>query len=261
MSRRAIVALSVVALLFVALLIAGSFVSNANVIDDKAWRGDPVPPCFVNATLCGGHVLGTDEVGRDLLARLVVGARTSLGSSFLAAVFTFLFAVALAAAARFGGPIVKYIVTCLSVGVSSLPAWPFLVVLIVVGGNARNENWVSSSFVAIVVAAISWPKMTGLLGRTRALVPILDRFLRDWASILLVVSTAAFLGYGMPPPPTSSWGGVLASMEATMQTGWWVPFFPVLCIFGTVFGLRAVARYALSSTSVTTGASGSPTSG
>jgi len=260
MSRNAVVALSTVALLFVALLIAGAFVSNANVIDDKAWRGDPVPPCFVDAALCGGHVLGTDEVGRDLLARLVVGARVSLGDSFLAAVFTFLFAAALTALARLGGPIVRYIVTCLSVGVSSLAAWPFLIVLIIVGGSARNANWVGSTFLAIVVAAIAWPKMTELLGRTRAAVPILNRFLRDWASILLVVSTAAFLGYGLPPPPTPSWGGVLASMEATMETGWWVPFFPFLCIFVTVLGLRTVARYAFSSTCVATDASGSPTS-
>jgi peptide/nickel transport system permease protein len=47
-------------------------------IDNVHWQGPPVPPCFVDAHLCGGHVLGTDETGRDLLARLIFGARISL---------------------------------------------------------------------------------------------------------------------------------------------------------------------------------------
>jgi peptide/nickel transport system permease protein len=260
MRRPSIVILAVVAIAFVALLVAGSFVPGANTIDDVAWRGDPVPPCFVDAAHCGGHVLGTDEVGRDLLARLLVGAQTTLGFTFLAALLTFAFASIFAMLTRFGGRAVRYVVARLSVGVSSLPAWTVLIALIAVGIAVRGKMGPGWTMLIIVSATLSWPKMADLLGSTRGPVPVLNRFLRDWASLVLLVSTIEFFGYGMTPP-TPSWGNMLSSMEATLQTGWWVGFFPGLCIFVAVFGLRAVARYALSSTSGATDASGSPTSG
>src|SRR5665213_4061003 len=48
---------------------------DPTAIDNKWWNGDPVPPCFINAAICGNHLLGTDEVGRDLLSRLLFGAQ------------------------------------------------------------------------------------------------------------------------------------------------------------------------------------------
>jgi len=245
MRKRSLIVPILVACAFVALLAAGSFVTNANTIDDVAWKGDPVPPCFVNAALCGGHLLGTDEVGRDLAARLVTGARVTLGISFLAALLTLAFAAILAALARFGGPVVRFVVMRLGVGVSSMPAWLFLVALVDVGAHVRSHAGLSWAMLVVVTAAIFWPKMTSLLGSTHSPMPVIDRFFRDWASIVLVLATIEFFGYGTMPP-TASWGNMLASMEATLQTGWWVGVFPGLCIFATVFALRAVARYAFS---------------
>ena len=246
MHRRSLVVPILVACAFVALLTAGLFVTNANTIDDIAWKGDPVPPCFVNAALCGGHLLGTDEVGRDLVARIVTGARVTLGVSFLAALLTLAFAAILAALARFGGPVVRFFVTRLGVGVSSMPAWLFLVALVDVGASVRAHMALSWTMLAVVTAAIFWPKMVALLGSAPASVPVVNRFLRDWASIILTLSTIEFFGYGTMPP-NASWGNMLSSMEATLQTGWWVGVFPGICIFVTVLALRAIARYSFAS--------------
>src|SRR5579884_1421430 len=46
---------------------------DPNAIDNVHWQGNPLPPCFVDASQCGGHSLGSDENGRDLLARLIFG--------------------------------------------------------------------------------------------------------------------------------------------------------------------------------------------
>ncbi len=87
MRKRAIAAVVLTCTVFAVIFVSASLLeSYANTIDNLHWTGYPIPPCFVNATTCGGHLFGTDEVGRDVLARLIVGARSSLGMSLAGAV-------------------------------------------------------------------------------------------------------------------------------------------------------------------------------
>src|SRR5947209_5295799 len=82
---------------------------NPTAIDQTWWHGDPVPPCFLAAAQCGHHLLGTDEVGRDLLSRLLFGAQISLEVSVFAVVVEITIGTVLGAIAGFYGGWVDYL--------------------------------------------------------------------------------------------------------------------------------------------------------
>src|ERR1700693_1237928 len=101
--RAGIAAILVILIALLVLSYSPQIESAANAIDQAHWQGYPMPPCFLDAKLCGGHVLGTDENGRDMLARLMVGARLSLGVTLLAAILELAFGVVFGTLVRRGG--------------------------------------------------------------------------------------------------------------------------------------------------------------
>ena len=96
-----IVVLGVIALCAILAPLLAPF--DPNAIDNVHWQGNPLPPCFENAVLCGGHPLGTDEVGRDLLSRLLFGARISLQVGIFAVLFEVIIGVIVGAFAGYYG--------------------------------------------------------------------------------------------------------------------------------------------------------------
>ncbi len=210
-----------------------------------------MPPCFLSAAACGGHVLGTDEVGRDLAARLVAGATSTLGLSLLAVVMAFALGL-VGEIARFGD------------AASALAAWPFVLIMIVIELRGPMRFDIGSTM-ALLAALVFWPSAMQMLLRTRVAVRLLHHGTRMWATMMLVLATIDFFGYGVQPP-VASWGNALASAQATLQNGWWVAVFPGLCLLGAAAALHLIARTAfvksdVSSTSGATDASGLATSG
>ncbi|HEX5274641.1 MAG TPA: ABC transporter permease [Candidatus Rubrimentiphilum sp.] len=78
---------------------------DPNFIDEVHWQGNPVPPCFVNAAQCGGHFLGLDENGRDLLSRLMFGAQISLTVAVSAVIMELVLGTLLGALAGYYGTV------------------------------------------------------------------------------------------------------------------------------------------------------------
>ncbi|MBV9269925.1 MAG: ABC transporter permease, partial [Candidatus Eremiobacteraeota bacterium] len=102
----------VILLLLVLAAAFAKFISpfDPNTIDNTWWKGYPVPPCFQDAAHCGGHILGTDENGRDLLSRLIYGAQISLTVGVFAVVMEIIIGTVLGSVAGYYGGWIDWIV-------------------------------------------------------------------------------------------------------------------------------------------------------
>jgi peptide/nickel transport system permease protein len=244
-TRRAILVTALV--LFSAvffLLVDGRMQTYANVIDQAHWRGDPLPPCFVNAGNCGGHILGSDENGRDLLSRLWVGGVLSLTLSFLAVTLELLIGFALGALARSGGKAISFVVLRVADGVSCFPPWLLLVAILMFATPAHRAT-LSAAIIAAIAAILLSPRITrqvALAGSFRgAARAALNQAAQDWPKALVLLATIDYFGFGIQHP-TASWGNMLEYAQMNMMAGWWIVAFPGLCIFIAAFTIEILRR-------------------
>jgi peptide/nickel transport system permease protein len=228
-------------LCFLALLFAASAgivslqYSNAAVqIDSAHWTGTAAPPCFLSARDCGGHLLGTDENGRDVLARLIVGGRYTLGVAFLALAIEFGIAGALKVVTRHAGRIANAVVLYLADAVGALPRLPLVIVMILVSHRLLGGGEHSALGLAAILGLLFWPR-TLRLWMHRAGAPAEPRrhAASDLVTIILLGAAVDFLGYGVFPP-WPSWGNMLVGAESNLSVAWWNGVFPAVCIFVTV---------------------------
>ena len=219
------------------------------------------PPAF----LAGGtssHLLGTDNLGRDLLSRMMYGARFSL--------FVALSAVALGAvlgttagivAGQRGGlvdvvlmrlvdvqlafPLLLLIIAIIAVLGRSLA---ILIVVLGIPAWAHYARIVRASTLSVVAtqyleaaralgAAESRLIVRHILPNLATPVVILTTF--EIARLLLIESAVSFLGLGIQPP-TPSWGSMIADGRNHIYEGWWVSTMPGLAIFLAVLAFNFV---------------------
>ena len=242
---------------------------DPNFIDQVHWQGNPLPPCFQDHALCGGHPLGTDEVGRDILSRLFYGARISLTVGVSAVVMEIVIGTLLGAIAGFYGGWIDYLLMRLTDVFLSIPLLPLLLVLtaIVVASSSRAS--LSFGVIVLIIGILSWPNLARLvrasflslrereyaeaaraLGNSdarimvrhllpNAVAPIIVQATLDVANVILLESTLSFLGLGIQPP-TSSWGSMLANAQANLENAWWAAVLPGLCIVVTVLAINYI---------------------
>jgi peptide/nickel transport system permease protein len=206
-----------------------------------------------------GHLLGTDDLGRDVWSRLVYGARTDLRVAFLAVLFPFVIGTTIGLlAGYFGGKLDTGVNWLVSVVV----AFPFYVLIIALvfalGSGTRNiyiaitiVGWVS--YTRIVRAEVLSAKRREYVLAARAgglsTPRILFRHLlpnvitqaivfsmSDIVLSVLAIVTLSYLGAGIPPP-TPDWGSMIADGESLISTQWQIATFPGLAIMLTGLGL------------------------
>lgn len=196
------------------------------------------------------HPFGTDQLGRDVLSRLLIGARVSLAISLSSVVLSLAFGTVVGGVAGFFGGWLDGLIMRVTDLVLSIPR---LVLLIVVIALLRP----SATTIVVVLAAIQWPTAARLvraevlslrerefaeaaraLGFSRRRI-LLGHILPNALTPVLVVGTLgvghtvileaglAFLGLGVP----LSWGGLLLDGQGALMTGgWWLAVFPGLAI-------------------------------
>jgi peptide/nickel transport system permease protein len=218
-----------------------------------------LPPIWMD----GGNssfVLGTDQLGRDTLSRIMYGARVSLTAGSLAVVIATVIGVSLGVLAGYRRGWLDRVV---SMVVNVVVTFPFLllalVVVGIVGPNFRN--------IIIVLGLTAWPVYARVLrnetlslrerdyvlaaralgctdGRivTRHLLPnlvgpIVVLSSLEVAQMILAESFLGFLGLGVQPPEPS-WGGMLGDARNYVLSRWWLAAFPGLAIWATALGIN-----------------------
>jgi peptide/nickel transport system permease protein len=194
------------------------------------------------------HLLGTDQLGRDLLSRIIHGARVSLAIGFLGMLLGALVGVLSGLIAGFVRGLVDETLMLL---VDVVIALPFLIIalsIISVFGTslailiivAAFSGWASYTRVArgLVLGAREQPYVLAsraLGARPRRLLfrhilpnivaPLIVLASFQLTSIILLEASLSFLGFGMQPP-TASWGQMVSEGREYLNTAWWIGVFP-----------------------------------
>jgi peptide/nickel transport system permease protein len=273
--KLAIAGLIALGLMVLAAAFAGQLAPfDPNFIDNGTtavphWNGTPLPPCFEDKTQCWGHALGTDEVGRDLLSRLLFGARISLTVGLFAVIMEVLIGATLGAIAGYYGGWVDYALMRLTDVFLSIPLLPLLLVLTAIVAASSTKAALSFGVIVIIIGALSWPPVARLVRASflslrerefaeaaraignndariifrhllpNAVAPIVVQATLDVANVIILESTLSFLGLGIQPP-TASWGNMLANAQSNLSIAWWAAVFPGLCILVTVLAINYI---------------------
>jgi peptide/nickel transport system permease protein len=206
------------------------------------------------------HPLGTDHLGRDILARIIYGSRIALLVGLAAVAISGLLGMVIGLiAGYFGGRVDDFFMRLADVQL----AFPFILLAIavigVLGPSLGNiiivigvSSWVVYARVVrsevlsirereFVQAAIALGSRDGrVLARhvlPNTFTPWLVVATLDMARVIVIESALSFLGLGVQPP-TPTWGGMLADGRVYLSTAWWLATFPGLAILITVLGIN-----------------------
>jgi len=216
------------------------------------------------------HPLGTDELGRDLLLRLLEGGRVSLGIGLVVALAAALIGTAVGLAAGYAGGRVDAVLMRVTDGIIALPKLPLLIVLAAIDVTKLGlpETLAQSpalSFwrIAIIIALVGWTTVARLVraatlslrerefvraahamgaGPLRVMLvhilpniagPIVVATTLSVGGIILTESVLSFLGLGIQPP-MASWGNMLTNAQELIWSTPMLAVWPGLAIFVTV---------------------------
>jgi peptide/nickel transport system permease protein len=242
--------------LLLAFVLAGPFIAP---YDAYAMSSDTLKPPS------GQYYMGTDNLGRDLLSRLIVGSRYSLGISLVAVGFSLIIGLLLGSASGFFGGNLDRILMLLMDALYIFPSFIYVLIMVVVMGPGiwqtafalsigripYNFRLIRSLTISVkergfveaekVIGADNWhiirhhiaPYYVSILFVTVSL---------GMARGTLAISGLGFLGLGVPPP-TPEWGTDLASGRTYLLSGaWWLVLFPGLFVLIAMLGFNLLSE-------------------
>lgn len=211
------------------------------------------------------YLLGTDDLGRDLLSRILYGARVSLAVAVLSVLVSTLVGVTLGLMAGwFRGwaetLIMRFVDIVLSVPAVLLAVLtvavlgPGFLKLILVLGFTRWPRYTRVAYAqTLQVANLPYIKAAELAGAGAARI-LFRHILPNIAGPILIVATAefglmilfeaglSFLGLGIQPP-SPSWGSIMSVGRQYVERAWWIVAFPGACLFLLVFSVNVLGDW------------------
>jgi peptide/nickel transport system permease protein len=220
------------------------------------------------------HWMGTDELGRDLLTRLLYGGRISLSIGVMAMALAIVLGTVIGGLAGFYGGWVDNVLMRL---VDMMLAFPSLFVLIILAlalrdlpiEALRGTAFASVFSIVLVIAVLSWMSVARLVRASflsikerefivaargigmsnlrimvrhmlpSALSPIIVAATFRVATSVITESGLSYLGFGVQPP-TPTWGNMLKNAQVQMVRAPWTAIFPGLMIFVTVIAMNFI---------------------
>lgn len=202
------------------------------------------------------HLMGTDTYGRDMLSRVLIGAQTSISSTFALVAIITVFGTIVGIFCGYYGGVVDSVMMRISDICLAFPGLVFaMAVAAILNGGVQNA--------VIALALISWPKYSRI-ARSQTLSmkslpymqaaqlagdsalqmilrhvlpnivgPILVTSMLDIGTMMMEIAGLSFLGLGAQPP-VAEWGSMMSSGRSMLQTYPWIVLSPGLAIFVSV---------------------------
>ena len=202
------------------------------------------------------HPMGTDTYGRDMLSRVLIGAQTSISSTFALVAIITVFGTIVGIFCGYYGGVVDSVMMRISDICLAFPGLVFaMAVAAILNGGVQNAG--------IALALISWPKYSRI-ARSQTLSmkslpymqaaqlagdsalqmilrhvlpnivgPILVTSMLDIGTMMMEIAGLSFLGLGAQPP-VAEWGSMMSSGRSMLQTYPWIVLSPGLAIFVSV---------------------------
>lgn len=260
--RYPLISGSIVALFVVAAIFA-PIVSPADPYQ-QSLRERFVPPMWMERGTAA-HPLGTDQLGRDLLSRIIYGARISLAVGVLTVLIATVIGAAVGLVAGYYGGKVDSVLTQLTDATLSMPTILLALILAVTVGPSFGN-------VVAAIACILWARYARIIrGEVMSLMrrdfidqarlagcsslrimlvhlapnianTLIVLFTLQVGYVIIVEASLSFLGAGIPPPrPT--WGAMIAGGRDFTVRAWWIAFFPGLAVCLIVLAFNALGDW------------------
>ncbi len=220
-----------------------------------------IPPMW-NEQGSLAHVLGTDDFGRDLLSRIIYGARISLTIGIISVSISLIFGLLMGASAGYFGGMVDIIIMRIVDMMLSIPAILLAIVIVSILGPDLFNAMIAIGIVGIptfarivrasilaekekeyvIASKINGSNSFRLITKVvlpNCTTPIIVQATMGFASAVLEAAGLSFLGLGAQPP-TPEWGAMLSDSLQFITTASWMIVYPGMAIFLTVMGFNLI---------------------